>query len=437
MLKTVGLLDYSEAEEEADEAAQTAMKKVIKQARDKALKERVMAMLFLQNVDRARYGRKYDEIDEASELGRDEFPITLTAAFNVLVMKEHRVIEAHHRTNRYRDGRQGLSFVQGGGRGDGSGRGMNGGQGGRGGSGRGGTDTHYANGRPRECPENEEPVPGINGKVIRNMLCFCCNRYGHGRQYCPEWVENGGTREVRNFLTRGLLFNNVVKDFLLRNNIYLIDCAASHSTVSSLGNIKNLTNCLTQDILYTITNSGNISFEERGDLDFLPLKPYVNTKSVANILAFHELNALPGAHIKFDGSKEDAFFLVFDSGRVVKFTRCDVGLYFYDSEKKENHEFTANGFTMLQKREDLEKLMTKKEVNKATKVRFYQELIGWPATGSMNEILSNGEKNADVGANDVEKAVVLGEPEALSKGKMTRKHPTPHKTRHRLESDPR
>ncbi len=47
-------------------------------------------------MDRARYGRKYDEIDESSELGRDEFPIILTAPFNMLVMKEHRVLENHN-----------------------------------------------------------------------------------------------------------------------------------------------------------------------------------------------------------------------------------------------------------------------------------------------------------------------------------------------------
>eukprot|EP00957_Ditylum_brightwellii_P103305 7872843-Ditylum_brightwellii.AAC.1 len=81
-----------------------------------------MAMLFLQNADKTRYGQKYDEIDEASELSRDEFPIMLTAAFDMLVMKEHCIIEAHHRTNRYHNGKHGLSFVQGGGRGDGSGR---------------------------------------------------------------------------------------------------------------------------------------------------------------------------------------------------------------------------------------------------------------------------------------------------------------------------
>eukprot|EP00957_Ditylum_brightwellii_P026023 1967624-Ditylum_brightwellii.AAC.1 len=88
-----------------------------------------MAMLFLQNADKARYGKKYDEIDKASELGRDEFPITLTAAFNVLVMKEH----------------------WGSGRGDSTGRG---GQGGRVSN---KNPETYANGRPQICPPDEEP----------------------------------------------------------------------------------------------------------------------------------------------------------------------------------------------------------------------------------------------------------------------------------------
>jgi hypothetical protein len=127
MLKNVGLLYYTKAETETDVTKQTEMKKVIKQARDKALRERVMAMLFLQSADKARYGQKYDTIDETSELGRDEFPITLTAAFDMLVMKEHCIITAHHRTNRYPDGKHGLSFVQSGSCGDSSGRVMNGG----------------------------------------------------------------------------------------------------------------------------------------------------------------------------------------------------------------------------------------------------------------------------------------------------------------------
>ena len=125
-------------------------------------------------------------------------------------MQEHRVIERHQR-NLYHDTRRGVAFVQGGGRGtEMIGRGGRG-RGGRGLS--GGTDTHYANGRPRICPSDEEPIAGTNGKIIRDMLCFCCNRYGHSRPFCPEWVNNGGTRQVRNFLYNGFLFNNIVQDF--------------------------------------------------------------------------------------------------------------------------------------------------------------------------------------------------------------------------------
>eukprot|EP00957_Ditylum_brightwellii_P168803 12848159-Ditylum_brightwellii.AAC.1 len=102
MLKTIGVLKYTEADAISDEAKVDVKKKVIKQARDKAWKEQVM-------------------IDEASELGRDEFPITLTAAFDMLVIKEHQVIEAHQQSNQYCDGQNGVSFVQGGGNGNGTG----------------------------------------------------------------------------------------------------------------------------------------------------------------------------------------------------------------------------------------------------------------------------------------------------------------------------
>ena len=82
--------------------------------------------------------------------------------------------------------------------------------------------------------------------------------------------------------------------------------------------------------------------------------------------------------------------LVFESGRIVKFTRCDIGLYFYDTKNTKNHEFSVNDVSFLQKREDIEAMMTKKEVMKAKKVRFYQELFGWPATIDLKSILEKG-----------------------------------------------
>ena len=85
-------------------------------------------------------------------------------------------------------------------------------------------------------------MAGVNGSIMRDYLCFGCNCYGCASRFCPEARVHGGPNEVRNCVFyRGLSFNNFIQDFLLRSNIYLIDCAASHSIVSNLDNILNLT----------------------------------------------------------------------------------------------------------------------------------------------------------------------------------------------------
>jgi len=96
-----------------------------------------------------------------------------------------------------------------------------------------------------------------------------------------------------------------------------------------------------------------------------------------------------------------------------------------------------SGFSFLTTKKEIEDSMMKKEVLKARKVRFYQELIGWPATKDLKNILDQRVKNADVTSDDVDRAIELGEPEAIPKGKMIRKHPMPHKTREQQKTDPR
>ena len=42
-------------------------------------------------------------------------------------------------------------------------------------------------------------MAGVNGNIMHDYLCFCCNLYGHTRHFYPEPTENGGSNEVRNF----------------------------------------------------------------------------------------------------------------------------------------------------------------------------------------------------------------------------------------------
>ena len=58
----------------------------------------VCSMLIMQQSDRARFGKRYEELDRASDLGRDEFLRADNHAFDVLAMEENRLIDKHTRT---------------------------------------------------------------------------------------------------------------------------------------------------------------------------------------------------------------------------------------------------------------------------------------------------------------------------------------------------
>ena len=83
--------------------------------------------------------------------------------------------------------------------------------------------------------------------------------------------------------------------------------------------------------MHTITNAGTIRFNMIGELDFIPIKAYVNTNSMANILSLNESNALPGAYVKYNGDIGDAFYVIFKTGRVMQFTKTFLGLYMYNT----------------------------------------------------------------------------------------------------------
>ena len=87
--------------------------------------------------------------------------------------------------------------------------------------------------------------------------------------------------------------------------------------------------------MYTRTQSGYISYKKKGKLDFLDIESHYNPKSSANILAFHKLNKIPGAHMYYNGAIEDVFELRYKNGRKIRFPNDGNGLYFYQCIRKE------------------------------------------------------------------------------------------------------
>ena len=166
-------------------------------------------------------------------------------------------------------------------------------------------------------------------------------------------------------LTYGYVMHNKLSAFYLKNSMFLLDCGANHSTVNNRQYVTNLITCNKDDVLCTITNTGStIDYDKCGRLSFLPLKVYVNEESMANILAFHAVNKIKDAHLYFNGSEEDAMFLVFKVGRVVKFKQCEIGLYYYDYHHLDENKFQCSA-TFVQTARSNAKVLSKEDKRRA------------------------------------------------------------------------
>ena len=126
-----------------------------------AEKERFMAVCYMLKSDDGRYKRLNDDLKSSANRGRDEYPQTLTDAFNLLVRESGEYDTVRANVPRYRRaggrggrGRQSFLFAQTG----------------RGGGGRG-HDNSYS--RTNEN-NSDEIVPGTNGETFQNTTCYGC-----------------------------------------------------------------------------------------------------------------------------------------------------------------------------------------------------------------------------------------------------------------------
>ena len=70
------------------------------------------------------------------------------------------------------------------------------------------------------------------------------------------------------------------------------------------------------------------------------------------------------------------------NGRTLKFKKCESGLYFYDTEKRENNVEEINNineneiidYSYLQTVQENKNFLTKEEVTRASKARRYQSI---------------------------------------------------------------
>ena len=369
--------------------------------------EKLKAMLMIVRADPIRYSLLQHNLEEGVYLGRDEYPETVTQAYDLLqktcpeVPSRRSSRNWRFRRNKNRNQRSRLSFAQ------------------------------VGNG--------ESPTPGTDGRVFAHINCHSCGKYGHFANKCP-----GGSKQVTALQVmlhqQGVSFSQKSQD-VINPNWLLLDTCSTVSVCCNKDMVTGIKPCGDDGPLRITTNGGAQAFYNTATLKMLPMTVHFNAKSLANILSLSDVANLPGARLTMDTDIERAIVLHYNN-KQIRFRECYDGLYYLDvrhikdiTEPTHSDHNDSNACVIpysnssskqfLQTVHNNSQLYTKKEIKGARNARTLQAQIGWPSTTQFLSILaSNSIRNCSVTIDDVNRALhIFGPPVPLLQGKMTRGHP--------------
>ena len=368
-------------------------------------RERFKAMCFILRADEGRYGELLDELKKGVYKGRDEYPTTVSDAYELLIRTSKQFGQTPRRVGRQsyrpRAGGRGPNFMFA----------QHGGRGGQG--------DHVEN-------ENQLVTPGRNGETHETVRCYGCRGMGHFAGQCPR--QNGV-----NLAQIGVMLAQ--KHNEIKNSWVLLDTCSTNSVSNDTSMVTNIVNCDKKNVLTLATNGGHKTFLKQADLKLFPMKVHFNKNSMATILSFKQVADLPGVIITTDTSKERSMIVTLKDGTVFKFKECASGLYYFDTDKSSDEVAIVNNtrsnvteYTMLQTVKGNQEFLSKNEIARANKARRYQSLLYWPSTPAFISIVKdNLTNNCDITVDDIRRAEYIhGPAEPLLKGKMKRRHPDAH-----------
>jgi hypothetical protein len=357
-------------------------------------------------------------LEQGTHLKRDEFPVTLAGAYDLLVKDEGVLVRS--RNQRGKGGKNSFGrrsrpmFAQ-----------KNAGQ--SGGS---------------SADDNAALVPGVDGTINKRMTCWNCNRPGHGRDNCPDKQagESTGCRGVANFM-RGIQFAQ--KSILgqthttdasrfgeIPRSWILLDTCSTVDVTNNPDHVTNITFCDSNDRLEIVTNGGSMKYHHVADLCLLPLRVHYNELSMATILSLASVIELPGYFARMDSRMESAILVYTPSDKIYKFLQCKDGLYYFDTERADIHILTYSNTELsdyphpsfVQTVASNKQFLTPEEIKGADNARKEQELLGWPSTAAYKTYINNNLiNNTATTADDINRAVqIYGKPLPILEGKMTR-----------------
>ena len=292
--------------------------------------EKFKAMLMILRADPGRFGQLQESLFDGVFKGRDEFPKTMTAAYDLLqhIASDISSYTCQNRfTNRFkfRKGQRvsNISFMQ---------------------------------------KAGKDAVPGTDGK-IHNITCHSCNQVGHYANKCPN---KRHTTLAHFTLTQQKLE-------IINKNWLLLDSCSTISVICNPALVHSIVPCEPGNSVTVITNGGAQTFEKTATLRTLPLKVHFNLYSLANILSLSDVANLPGARITMDSTIDRAIILHYN-GQTIQFWECADGLYYYDVAPNSKHSVIPYS-SFVQTVQQNKDFFTKKEVAGAVRSRDVQEQL--------------------------------------------------------------
>ena len=395
------------------ELIEAADKDNITDAERESEESKFKAIVFLKRSDPTRYGGFLTELQNSAHLGREEYPISETAAMDLMV----------RRSGAFR-----TSLIQQGGGGRGRGRGNFG----RGGRGRGFNFAQNSGGgtggiRP---PAGTVLVPGVDGRTC-NVLCFGCQSWGHYADQCPNAQGNGNSRQGTNLLQYGFNFNQsrsgIPREWLL------LDTCSTDNVFNTCSHLGSIIACDINEDLKMQSNGGSMTYGLKSTMKLFPLEVAYNEGSVGNIISFFHLIQVPGLVITLDNRVNYGFNVTY-LGKFYHFLPFENGLYYFDTRiepksVEDNNKEVVSPYSLLQSVVDNKAFYTQREIKGAENARLQQEALGWPSDDYYKFIIKeNLVTNTEITIDDVERAQhIYGPAKPLLQGAMTRLKPTTNK----------
>ena len=344
---------------------------------------RTTAIAFLLGCDRARYGRLIDDLENDFLQGRNHYPMTVVAAYNLV-------------TNWKQENRFWRTPIADG--------------------------VAFAN----------------VDKDISHITCHKCKKKGHYANKCPERDEE--THETgATLLMAGIKdgdFDNNERNFqFLQNGNDAVTCQIgedgrlpmswilldNQSTVDVFYNPDLLTNIRTDTKSMSIhCNAGVATTNLIGNLPGYGTVWY-HPKRIANILSLSRVKE-HGYRVTYDSDGGNSFSVHKSDGTVRVFKESNRGLYYLDTDdqdKEANASTVLNITTVADKRSNY----TNRAYSRAVLARNIQKMIGRPSTKEFIKIVENNLLiNCPINRQDIRAAEDIFGPDVGSlKGKTVRR----------------